>query len=83
MSEIPMHLPKSFSTERSKLEKEILDFSNKIFKNIKFGFAFVLLINGIYLYNWYYKMPLIATFIFFYFLFLVSHTIIYQFKGNK
>jgi len=78
-----MHLPISFSKERGKIETKILDFSNKLFKNLKFGICFALLINAIYLYFCYYKKPIIELFIFLYFLNLILHIFIYQFKENK
>jgi len=78
-----MHLPSSFSSKRGKIESKILDFSNKLFKNFKFGLFFGLLINCIYLYFCYYKSPIIKILIIFYFINLIFHIIIYQFKENQ
>ena len=77
-----MLLPKEFSSKRGEFETKIINISNKIFKNKILGICFCLLINAIYLYFCYYKNPFIATFIFFYLLFLISHIIFYQFKGQ-
>ena len=83
MSEIPMHLPSSFSSKRGKLETKIIDFSNILFKNFLFGLFLALLINGIYLYYWYNKKPMMEFCILSYFSILFFHIIIYQLKGNK
>ena len=83
MSEIPMHLPASFSEERGKIETKILDFSSRIFINLKAGICFSILLNSIYLYYWYYKTPISAIIIFYILLILVFHIIIFQFQGNK
>ena len=78
-----MLLPISFSTKRGELEIKIINISNGIFKNRIYGICFCIVINAIFLYFCYYKNPLISTFIFFYLLFLISHIILFQFKGNK
>ena len=83
MAEIQMHLPSSFSTKRGKIETKIIDYSNTLFKNFKFGLLCILLINGIYLYYCYYKKPILEFCLFFCFSVLIIHIVIYQLKGNK
>ena len=78
-----MHLPSSFSSKRGKVETKIINYSNNLFMNFKFGLFCIILINGIYLYYCYYKRPIIEFCIFFYFSILIFHIIVYQFKGNK
>ena len=77
-----MYLPFSYGTKRGKLETSILNFSNRIFENKIIGICFAIFINAWYLF-YCYKSPIISILIFFYFLVLLSHIILYQLKGNK
>ena len=80
MSEKKSFLLTESISKKWEIERKILDISNNIFYNIKFGVILSIIINLIYIYFYYHKTPIFAIFIFFIFIFLLSHIIINQFK---
>lgn len=78
-----MHLPASFSEKRGNIETKILDFSSRIFINLKVGLCFAIIFNAIYIYYWYHKASISAIFIFYVLFILIFHIIIYQFTEKK
>ena len=83
MLEKPKYDQTELITNKGELEETILDFSNYIFYNKKLGIILSIIINSIYIYLCYHKIPIISFFIFLFFLYLLSNIIIYQFKGTQ
>ena len=83
MSEKTSYFQEDLITKKGEIETKILDISNNIFYNKELGIILSIIINFLYILLCYYRTPIISIVIFFIFLFLLSHIIIYQLKETK